>query len=159
MSDPQDTLKDTGKDTGTAPQDAERDAAPIETARAKPAGQPVAATGQPVDAADMADICRVMVAKAKDGDTQAAEVARKTWRWPPPQAVRIELPPVTGAASLAEAHAAVIATAAAGEMTTRQALDFSTMLEYRRRAVETFEIEREVEELYADRRKPGGSKP
>lgn len=68
-------------------------------------------------------------------------------------------PPVTGAASLAEAHAAVIAMAAAGDMTTRQRLDFSTMLEYRRRAVETFEIEREVEELYAERRKPGGGKP
>ncbi|MBN9086375.1 MAG: hypothetical protein J0J01_05665 [Reyranella sp.] len=147
MSDP----KDTPKDTGAAPQETGRDTAPIETVRVKPAGEPV-------DAADMAEIGRVMVAKAKNGDTRAAEVARKTWRWPQ-QAVRIDLPPVTGAASLAEAHAAVIATAAAGEMTTRQALDFSTMLEYRRRAVETFEIERKVEELYAERRKPGGGKP
>jgi hypothetical protein len=50
----------------------------------------------------------------------------------------------------------VIATAAAGAMTTRQALDFSTMLEYRRRAVETFEIEAKVEELYAAKHKTGG---
>jgi len=159
MSNPQETPKDTRqetpadspKKTATAPQQAGQDAPPSEPVRARPAAPPVAA-------ADMAEICRVMVAKAKDGDTQAAEVVRKTWRWPPPQAVQIALPPVTGAASLAEAHAAVIAMAAARELTTRQALDFSAMLEYRRRAVETYEIEREVEELYANRRKPGEGK-
>jgi hypothetical protein len=118
---------------------------------------PARAAGEPIDAADMAEIARVVVAKAKDGDMKAAEVARKTWRWPQ-QAVRLELPPVTGAASLAEAHAAVIATAAAGGMTTRQALDFSTMLEYRRRAVETFEIEARIDALYAEKRKPGGER-
>jgi hypothetical protein len=111
MSDSQDTPNDTGKDAGrhtpqdtaAAPHDAERDTASAETPRVRPASAPV-------DAADMADISRVMVTKAKDGDTRAAEVARKTWRWPQ-QAVRLALPPVTGAASLAEAHAAVIATA------------------------------------------------
>ena len=144
MSDPKD-------DTAAEPQDTGRDAAPLSTVRVRPAGEPV-------DAADMAEIGRVMVAKAKEGDTQAAEVARKTWRWPQP-AVRLDLPPVTGAASLAEAHAAVIAAAAASKMTTRQALDFSTMLEYRRRAVETYEIERKVAELYAERRKKNGGKP
>jgi hypothetical protein len=146
-------------DTATTPQEARQearqetrqeagqDAAPAGTGRARPAGTPV-------DTADMADIGRVMVARAKDGDVQAAEFARKTWGWPQP--VRLDLPPVTGAASLAAAHAVVIATAAAGAMTTRQALDFSTMLEYRRRAVETFEIEAKVEELYAAKHKTGG---
>jgi hypothetical protein len=146
------------RETATAPQgagqeagqDAGQAAAPIETGRARPAGAPV-------DMADMADIGRVMVAKAKGGDVQAAEFARKTWRWPQ-QVVRLDLPPVTGTASLAEAHAAVIAKAAAGEMTTRQALDFSTMLEYRRRAVETFEIEGKLRELYAAKRKTGGGR-
>ena len=75
-------------------------------------------------------------------------------RWPQ---VRLDLPPVSDAASLAHAHAAVIATAAAGSITTRQALDFSTMLEYRRRAVETFEIETRIRELYAEKRKTAGS--
>lgn len=121
-----------------------------QAARARPAGEPV-------DATDMADIGRVVVAKAKNGDMKAAEVARKTWRWPQ-QAVRLELPPVTDAASLAKAHGAVIATAAEGKMTTRQALDFSTMLEYRRRAVETFEIETKIRELYAEKRKNGGER-
>jgi hypothetical protein len=124
------------------------DAASTQPARARPAREPI-------DAADMAEIARVVVARAKDGDMKAAEVARKTWRWPQP-AVCIDLPPVTDAASLAQAHAAVIAEAAAGELSTRQALDFSTMLEYRRRAVETFEIETKIRELYEAKRKAGG---
>jgi len=113
--------------------------------------------GEPIDAADMADIGRVVVAQAKGGDMRAAEVARKTWRWPQP-AVHVDLPPVTDAASLAAAHAAVIAAAAASRLSTRQALDLSTMLEYRRRAVETFEIERKVDELYAEKRKAAADK-
>jgi hypothetical protein len=67
-----------------------------------------------------------------------------------------DLPSVGDAASLAEAHAKVIA-AAANRMTTRQALDFSTMLGYRRRAVETFEIETKIRELYAQKRKDQGN--
>lgn len=139
-------------DAAAKPQEAPQDAAQgaPQTVPAKPAGEPI-------DAADMAEIARVVVAKAKDGDMKAAEVARKTWRWPQPT-VRLALPPVTDAASLAQAHGAVIATAAAGELTTRQALDFSTMLEYRRRAVETFEIETKIRELYAEKRKTDGSK-
>lgn len=127
-------------------------APPQATAPAVPA-KPV---GEPIDAADMADIGRVVVAKAKEGDMKAAEVARKTWRWPQ-TAVHLDLPPVTDAASLAAAHAVVIAAAAASRLSTRQALDFSTMLEYRRRAVETFEIETKIRELYAEKRKNGGS--
>jgi len=136
MSDP--------NDTSSQPQDV----APIEPVRAKPAREPI-------DTTDMAEIARVVVAQAKGGDMKAAEVARKTWRWPQ-LAVCIDLPPVGDAASLAKAHAAVIAEAAAGALTTRQALDFSTMLEYRRRAVETYEIETKVNELYAAKRKAQG---
>jgi hypothetical protein len=113
---------------------------------------PAKPPGEPIDATDMAEIARVVVAQAKDGDMKAAEVARKTWRWPQP-AVHVDLPPVTDAASLAAAHAAVIAAAAASRLSTRQALDFSTMLEYRRRAVETFEIETKIRELYAEKRR------
>lgn len=114
-------------------------------------------TREPIDASDMMDIGRVVVAKAKDGGMKAAEVACKIRRWQPPQARLDDLPSVSDAASLAEAHAKVIAAAAANRMTTRQALDFSTMLEYRRRAVETFEIETKIRELYAQKRKDQGS--
>jgi len=149
MNDPDDTPAPQGAEP-TAPQGAEP-TAPLPgaspTAPAKPAGEPI-------DAADMAEVARVVVARAKDGDMRAAEVARKTWRWPQ---VRLDLPPVSDAASLAHAHATVIATAAAGSITTRQALDFSTMLEYRRRAVETFEIETRIRELYAEKRKNQGT--
>jgi hypothetical protein len=123
---------------------------PSPAASAKPAGEPI-------DAADMAAVARVVVAKAKDGDMKAAEVAYKIRRWQPPEAQLDDLPSVGDAASLAEAHAKVIAAAAANRITTRQALDFSTMLEYRRRAVETFEIETKIRELYAAKRKAAQS--
>jgi hypothetical protein len=139
-------------DSDDTPRPLAAPAPPQATAPAVPA-KPV---GEPIDAADMADIGRVVVAKAKEGDMKAAEVARKTWRWPQ-TAVHLDLPPVTDAASLAAAHAAVIAAAAASRLSTRQALDFSTMLEYRRRAVETFEIETKIRELYAEKRKNGES--
>jgi hypothetical protein len=133
------------------------DDTPLPPQGAAPAA-PAKAPGEPIDAADMAEIARVVVAKAKEGDMKAAEVARKTWRWPQP-AAQVDLPPVTDPASLAAAHAAVIAAAAASRLSTRQALDFSTMLEYRRRAVETFEIETKIRELYAEKRKAAhGSK-
>ncbi len=91
-------------DTPLTPQEGPQDDAG-QTERAKSAGEPI-------DAADMAEIARVVVARAKEGDMKAAEVARKTWRWPQP-AVQVDLPPVTDPASLAAAHAAVIAAAAA----------------------------------------------
>ena len=131
--------------------------APANGPQETPQGARATTASEPVDAADMADIARVVVARAKDGDMRAAEVARKTWRWPQP-AVWIDLPPVSDAASLAQAHAAVIATAAVGRLTTRQALDFSTMLEYRRRAVETYVIETKIEELYEQKRKGDAAK-
>lgn len=152
MSDPQDTAAKPPE----APQEAPPDASP-DAPQAEAPTEPVPPAREPVDTADMTGIGRVMVAKAKEGDTKAAEVARKTWRWPQ-QAVRLVLPPVSDAASLAVAHGAVIATAAAGRMTTRQALDFSTMLEYRRRAVETYEIEARINALYAEKRKAAGDK-
>ena len=112
---------------------------------------------EPIDATDMVDIGRVVVAKAKDGVMKAAEVAYKIRRYQPPEVRLDDLPPVSDAASLAEAHAKVIAAAAANRMTTRQALDFSTMLEYRRRAVGTYQIETKINELYAQKRKDPGS--
>jgi hypothetical protein len=38
----------------------------------------------------------------------------------------------------------VIAAAAGGKITSRQGLSFSTMLEYRRRALETIELEAQL---------------
>jgi hypothetical protein len=58
--------------------------------------------------------------------------------------VTLDLPTVVDAKSLAEAQARVIAAAAGGKITPRQGLSFSTMLEYRRRALETIELEAQL---------------
>ncbi len=63
------------------------------------------------------------------------------------QPIVLDLPTVVDATSLAEAQARVIAAAAGGKITPRQGLSFSTMLEYRRRALETVELEAQLTEL------------
>ncbi len=61
----------------------------------------------------------------------------------------IDLPPITGAESLAEVQSQVIAMAASGQITPRQGLAFTTMLEWRRRALEVVELNRAIDALEA----------
>ena len=73
--------------------------------------------------------------------------------------MRLDLPAMTGAASIAEAQAAVIAAAAAEQITPRDALIFSTLIENRRRALETLDHEERliaIEEANRARDKKGG---
>ena len=110
MSDPQDTAAKPPEALQEAPQVAPPDASP-DAPQAEAPAEPVPPARDPVDTADMTGIGRKMVALAKDGNTKAAEVARKTGRWAQ-QAGRSVTPPVSGAASVAEADGAVVADAA-----------------------------------------------
>jgi hypothetical protein len=72
--------------------------------------------------------------------------------------VRLDLPPVNDAGSLAAAQAEVIAAAAAGKITPHEGMAFGAMLDYRRRALDTIELEgrlREIEAANATRHGPG----
>src|SRR5436190_16999587 len=111
------------------------------TRKARPA-HPMGA----VAASDMADVQRVALAKAKDGDVRAMAIIERMWRDRP---VVIDLPPVTGAESLAEAQSQVFALAASGQITPRHGLAFTTMLEWRRRALAVAQLNRALDALEA----------
>jgi hypothetical protein len=106
---------------------------------------------------DMTEVLRVAISKAKAGDTTCIRIVERHWgRHDRP--VKLDLPPVVDARSLAEAQGRVIGATAKGDVTPRQGLAFSTMLEYRRRALETVEYEArlsaiEESQSHADRLK------
>jgi len=100
----------------------------------------------PVSPADMAEIARVMVKNAKTGDFKAAEIARRLWR---ARRLRLglDLPAVREAADVATAQQVVVAALGADRLTPREALDVSTILEYRRRAIESSNDDTRLQEL------------
>ena len=93
---------------------------------------------------DMEAVMRTTIQKAKDGDKDCIRIVVRLYtRQDRP--VRLDLPRIVDAQSLAEAQAIVIAETAKGDkLTPRQGQAFSTMLEYRRRALDTVEYERRL---------------
>jgi len=61
--------------------------------------------------------------------------------------IALDLPPAEDMAGVHRAQAMVIAAAAAGKITPRDALDYSTMLEHRRRMIEAADFELRLKEL------------
>jgi hypothetical protein len=116
--------------------------------KARPAEPLETTTLDTVAAEDMAEVRAVALREAKDGRVPAMAIVERMWRRRD-RPVVIDLPPITDAASLADAQARVIAAAASGKITPRQALAFATLLEWRRRAMEAVEFERELEEIEA----------
>ena len=93
---------------------------------------------------DMEAVMRTTIQKAKDGDTECIRIVVRLYtRQDRP--IRLDLPRIVDAQSLAEAQAIVIAETAKGDkLSPRQGLAFSIMLEYRRRALETVEYEKRL---------------
>jgi hypothetical protein len=100
-------------------------------------------------AQDMAEVMRRMMRRVRQDDPTAMHAIERHWRLSA-RPVRLDLPPITDAKSVAEAQARVIAASTDGEtLTTRQGLDLSTMIEYRRRALEAVEFEAELRDIEA----------
>ncbi len=76
-----------------------------------------------------------------------AEVARRLWRECRRDVVTLDLPPIDTLANIAVAQTAVIDAAAQGRLALRDALALSTMIEHRRRAIETLDLEADLREL------------
>ena len=95
---------------------------------------------------DMAEMEKVAAQAGKAGNLYAIDLS---WRLRQGRGRRIalDLPPVEDVAGLHKAQAMVIAAAAAGKIAPRDALDYSTMLEHRRRMIEIADIERRLKEL------------
>jgi hypothetical protein len=124
----------------------------VSKAAIEPGGDPEIA----FSAADFAEIQHVAVREAKQGDMQAVAIVERIWRRRR-RTVRLDLPPVSDPASLAAAQAAVIAAAAGGRITPHEGIAFAAMLDYRRRTLDTVELEgrlREIETTNEESEKP-----
>ena len=111
--------------------------------------QPINALVETLTAQDMAEAVLPAVAKARNGDNEALKVVDGHWRLSD-RPVELDLPPITDAKSVADAQAHVIDLLAKKRIGPRTALAVSTIIEYRRRALETLDLETTLSELEAN---------
>lgn len=114
---------------------------------------PTPAPGDPEIAfsqADVAEIQGVAVREAKQGDMRAVAIVERIWRRRR-RLVTLDLPPVDDPGGLAAAQAAVIAAAAGGRITPREGIAFAALLDYRRRTLDTVELEGLLRDLESKR--------
>ena len=97
---------------------------------------------------DAEAIVKTVIEAAKSGDLTAARLVLD--RIAPPRKanpIDIALPPLEGAEGIAAAHSAVIVAAASGELLLDEAMTLSSLLEGRRRALETEDLEKRIRRL------------
>lgn len=102
---------------------------------------PNSKTEDPAFAADIAQVQRVVIDKAKAGNMQAATIAERVWRRRPRPPLNIRLPRVTDAKSIAEAQGRLIAATSRGRISPNDALALASLIEHRRRALDLVEFE------------------
>jgi len=119
-----------------------------------PAGKPPGARARVTRLAEklMADdaeaVVKAVVAAAKEGDMTAARLVLD--RIAPPcrgRPVRLDLPPIVGAADLVKALAAVADAMARGVISAEEAQAAAGVLDHHRKAVETLDLERRIAAL------------
>ncbi len=99
---------------------------------------------------DARDIVKAVISKAKEGDMAAARIVLD--RIAPIRKgspVRFNLPKVGTAQEIADAVAALLRGVAAGELTPDEASTIAGVVEARRRAIETVELEERLTKLEA----------
>ena len=90
-------------------------------------------------------ITRKAIEKAKAGDMTAIRLClERTISAVKSRPIEIDLPPVETAKDITAAHGAVIAAMARGELTPDDAAAIAGVLESRRRAIETVELEARI---------------
>jgi len=98
------------------------------------------------------DIVETVIDRAKGGDMTAARLILE--RLIPPakeRPIAIELPPTSDAQSVADAQALVIAAMASGGLLPGEASTIMSMLESRRKGIETVELEARIKSLEENR--------
>lgn len=111
------------------------------------ASMPFPASPAPIGEQEIAAVARAAVEAATNGNMYGAEVARRLWCEYRRAPVTVALPALENLAGIAQAQTAIIEAAACGQLAPRDALAFSTMIEHRRRAIETLELEAELRNL------------
>lgn len=98
------------------------------------------------------DIVETVIDRAKGGDMTAARLILE--RLVPPakeRPIAIELPPTSDAQGVADAQALVIATLGSGGLLPGEAATIMSMLEARRKGIETVELEARIKSLEENR--------
>lgn len=118
--------------------------------RGRPAGSRNRATLalDEIAAGEAEGVLRRVLQQALDGDLKAAEIILARI-WPPRRGrpVRLSLPPTDTADGVDAALATVIKAVAAGEVTPEEAAPVGTLLETKRRAIETADLEERLRQL------------
>ncbi len=110
-----------------------------------------------ISQADGIGILHALVKKARKGDVAAARLIL-SYICPPGTFAKISLPPINDGAGIAKGQACIIDAASNEEISLEQAGQYSALLENRRRALETVDIERNLQEAQdnlAEREKAG----
>ena len=119
-----------------------------------PAGKPPGARAratrlaEKLMAGDAEAVVRAVIEAAKGGDMTAARLVLD--RIAPPcrgRPVRLDLPPIVGAADLVKALAAVADAMARGVISAEEAQAAAGVLDHQRKAVETLDLERRIAAL------------
>lgn len=93
-------------------------------------------------------VLRKVLDAAKGGDPKACEIIlSRVWPARKGRAVRLDLPEIKSASDVLAALATVVAATAKGEITTDEAAAVASVLELKRRAIETVEIDERLARL------------
>lgn len=130
------------------PADAPKLPAVIDPALLAAAAVPTTDPDDPLDDRSWAEVLHALVDQAKAGSVHAGEVLRRHRR-SVRRPVRIDLPPIVSAADAARAQAHLLAETCAGRLDPRDGAALSRMVENRRLAIETLELETELRALNA----------
>jgi hypothetical protein len=91
---------------------------------------------------------RAVARKARAGDVSAAKlVLARAWPIQRCRTIKIDLPPTVDAAGVAAAQQAVIAAVAQGQLTPDEGNALASLIENRRRALDTVLLEEQLAEL------------
>ena len=101
------------------------------------------------------EVIRKVSEAAREGNMRAASILlARAWPRGRGRPVVLDLPPVETAGGVVQAHAAVVAQMATGEITPDEASTVTDVLESQRRAIETHDHERRIKELEEKKSEP-----
>lgn len=118
--------------------------------RGRPAGSRNAASIalDEIAAGEGENVLRQVLEQALAGDLKAAEMLlARVWPMKRGRPVRLQLPAVDTADGVAAALGALVKAVAAGEVTPEEAAPVGALLETKRRAIETSELEERLRKL------------
>jgi hypothetical protein len=101
-----------------------------------------------VAAAEAEGVLRTAVKAALDGDMRAIEIVlARVWPVRKGRPLRLRLPPIAAAADVARALSELVQAVAAGDVTPEEAATVAGLLEAKRRAIETADLEARINQL------------